>query len=129
MAQQPQTTQPAVRPQTHYRKGDLVLFRDVERFWLGLPGHTFIGRVERSWTNIHSHKLLYDLMELNVNGNRARSGIDPDYMRPLPPADAMHDIDTAPLNEPDTGAMTPAAVAWLRQHLAQHASAMPARHV
>ncbi|MFD8731996.1 hypothetical protein [Streptomyces sp. NPDC059611] len=129
MAQQPQTTQPAVRPQTHYRRGDLVLFRDVERFWLGLPGHTFIGRVERSWTNIHSHKLLYDLMELNVNGPRARSGIDPDYMRPLPPADAMHDIDTAPLNEPDTGAMTPAAVAWLRQHLAQHASAMPARPV
>ncbi|MFE1545513.1 hypothetical protein ACFW61_34355 [Streptomyces microflavus] len=127
MAQQPQTMQPAVRPQTHYRKGDLVLFRDVERFWLGLPGHTFIGRVERSWTNIHSHKLLYDLMELTVNGPRARSGIDPDYMRPLPAADAMRDIDTAPLSEPDTGAMTPAAVAWLRQHLGHDSSALPAR--
>ncbi|QRV39144.1 hypothetical protein I6J42_34235 (plasmid) [Streptomyces californicus] len=118
---------PVVRPQTRYLKGDLVLFRDVERFWLGLPGHTFVGRVERSWTNTHNHKLLYDLTELNTNGNRARAGIDPDYMRPLPAADAMRDIDTAPLNETDTGAMTPAAVAWLRQHLAQHSSASPAR--
>ncbi|MEV1048689.1 hypothetical protein [Streptomyces sp. NPDC049916] len=128
MANQPHMIQPAVRPQTRYRKGDLVLFRDVERLWLGLPGHTFIGRVERSWTNIHSQKLLYDLTELNVNGNRARAGIDPDYMRLLPSADAMHDIDTAPLSETDTGAMTPAAVAWLRQHLAQHNSALPERY-
>lgn len=50
------------------------------------------------------------------------------YMRPLPAADAMRDIDMAPLNEPDTGAMTPAAVAWLRQHLAQHSSTLPAQH-
>ncbi|WP_221355327.1 hypothetical protein [Streptomyces beigongshangae] len=124
MAQQPQT-QPAVRPKTHYIKGEIVLFRDVERFWLGLPGHTFVGRVERSWTNVHNGKLLYDLTELS--GNRARAGIDPDYMRPLPAADAMHDIDTAPLSEPDTGAMTPAAVAWLRQHLAQDNSTLPVR--
>ncbi|MFI6143654.1 hypothetical protein ACIBCC_36370 [Streptomyces griseus] len=127
MAQQPQTTQTAVRQQTRYLKGDLFLFRDVERFWLGLPGHTFIGRVERSWTNVHNGKHLYDLIELNANGNRARAGIDPDYMRPLPPADAMHDIDTAPLRETDTGAMTPAAVAWLRQHIAQVSTTAPAR--
>ncbi|MEV7317310.1 hypothetical protein AB0N56_30665 [Streptomyces microflavus] len=124
MAQQP-LTQPAVRPQIHYRKGDMVLFRDVERFWLGQPGHTFVARVERSWTNTHNGRLLYDLTELS--GNRARAGIDPDYMRPLPAADAMHDIDTAPLSEPDTGAMTPAAVAWLRQHLAQGAATLPAQ--
>ncbi|MFI1576229.1 hypothetical protein ACH4VQ_36150 [Streptomyces anulatus] len=124
MTHQPQT-KPAVRPQTRYLKGDLVLFRNVERFWLGLPGHTFIGKVERSWTNVNNGKLLYDLLELNVNGNRARAGIDPDYMRLLPAADAMHDIDTAPLSETDTGAMTPAAVAWLRQHLTQHSSTLP----
>ncbi|MFJ7209500.1 hypothetical protein ACIQWR_38965 [Streptomyces sp. NPDC098789] len=120
---QPQTQ--ATHETTSYIKGDLVLFRDVERFWLGLPGHTFVGRVVRSWTNVHSGKLLYDLVELS--GNRARAGIDPDYMRPLPAADAMHDIDTAPLSEQDTGAMTPAAVAWLRQHLGQDSSALPAR--
>ncbi|MFG2676912.1 hypothetical protein [Streptomyces sp. NPDC048445] len=123
MAQQPQT-QPAVRPKNHYIKGDMVLFRDVERFWLGQPGHTFVGRVERSWTNVHNGKLLYDLTELS--GNRARAGIDPDYMRPLPATDAMHDIDTAPLSETDTGAMTPAAVAWLRKHLAQGTATLPA---
>ncbi|MFI5905242.1 hypothetical protein [Streptomyces cyaneofuscatus] len=48
-------------------------------------------------------------------------------MRPLSAADAMRDMDTAPLNEPDTGAMTPAAVACLRQHLAQHSSALRVR--
>ncbi|MFJ8870788.1 hypothetical protein ACIRD6_34210 [Streptomyces sp. NPDC102473] len=123
MAQQPQMQ--AVQPKTHYIKGDMVLFRDVERFWLGLPGHTLVGRVERSWTNVHSGKLLYDLTELS--GNRARAGIDPAYMRLLPAADAMHDIDTAPLSETDTGAMTPAAVAWLRQHLVQDRSTLPAQ--
>ncbi|MDV5143203.1 hypothetical protein R1T08_02480 [Streptomyces sp. SBC-4] len=122
MAQQPQA---AVQPTTSYIKGDLVLFRDVERFWLGLPGHTFVGRVERAWRHADTGKVLYDLRELS--GNRARAGIDPDYMRPLPAADAMHDIDTAPLSEPDTGAMTPAAVAWLRQHLVQDSSTLPAR--
>ncbi|MFD5936777.1 hypothetical protein [Streptomyces sp. NPDC060333] len=81
--------------------------------------------MERSWRHIDTGKVLYDLTELS--GSRARAGIDPDYMRPLPATDAMHDIDTAPLSEPDTGAMTPAAVAWLRQHLGQDAAALPAR--
>lgn len=123
MAQQPPVQ--AVQPRTHYIKGDMVLFREAERFWLGLPGHTFVGRVERSWTSTHNGKLLYDLTELS--GNRARAGIDPEYMRPLPAADAMHDIDTAPLSGTDTGAMTPAAVAWLRQHLAQDRSTLSAQ--
>ncbi|MFB8415338.1 hypothetical protein ACFC63_07470 [Streptomyces albidoflavus] len=124
MTQQPQT-QPAVRPKTRYIKGDMVLFRDPERFWLGLPGHTFVGRVEWSWTDGHTSKLVYDLTELS--GNRRCAGIDPDYMRPLPAAAAMRDIDTAPLSEPDAGAMTPAAVAWLRQHLTQDNSTLPVR--
>ncbi|MFD5891119.1 hypothetical protein ACFWHQ_34860 [Streptomyces sp. NPDC060334] len=81
--------------------------------------------MERSWRHIDTGKVLYDLTELS--GSRARASIDPDYMRPLPATDAMHDIDTAPLSEPDTGAMTPAAVAWLRQHLGQDAAALPAR--
>ncbi|MFB6807626.1 hypothetical protein [Streptomyces sp. NPDC056387] len=123
MAQQPQIQ--AVQPQTRYIKGDFVLFRNVERFWLGKPGHTFVGRVERSWTHVDTGKVLYDLTELGSLSYRA--GIDPDYMRPLSAADAMHDIDTAPLGEPDTGAMTPAAVAWLRQHLVQDSSTLPVR--
>ncbi|MEH0541445.1 hypothetical protein ABZX93_32470 [Streptomyces sp. NPDC006632] len=123
MAQQPQTQ--AVQPQTRYIKGDIVLFRNVERFWLGKPGHTFVGRVERSWQHVDTGKVLYDLTELGSLSYRA--GIDPDYMRPLPAADAMHDIDIAPLSEPDTGAMSPAAVAWLRQHLVRDAAALPAR--
>ncbi|WP_327378993.1 hypothetical protein OG393_34455 (plasmid) [Streptomyces sp. NBC_01216] len=118
--QQTQTTRPAVT----YIKGDIVLFRNVERFWLGQPGHTFVGRVERSWTHVDTGKVLYDLTELGSLSYRA--GIDPDYMRPLPATDAMHDIDTAPLKEPDTGAMTSAAVAWLRQHLVRDAAALPA---
>ncbi|MFE3556940.1 hypothetical protein ACFXKW_19030 [Streptomyces sp. NPDC059193] len=115
----------AVRPKVTYTIGDLVLFRDVEKFWLGEPGHTFVGRVERSWRHVDTGKVLYDLVELSAN--RHRAGIDPDYMRLLPATDAMHDIDTAPLGETDTGAMTPAAVAWLRQHLAQDSSTLPAR--
>lgn len=124
MAQQPQTQ--AVQPTTSYIKGDIVLFRNVERFWLGQPGHTFVGRVERSWRHADTGKVLYDLTELGSLSYRA--GIDPDYMRPLPATDAMHDIDTAPLRRPDTGAMTPAAVAWLRQHLVRGISTLPAPH-
>ncbi|GHE56447.1 hypothetical protein GCM10018785_27190 [Streptomyces longispororuber] len=120
---QPQTQ--ATRPTVTYTQGDIVLVRDAERFWLGKNGHTFVGRVERSWPHADTRKVLYDLTELS--GNRTRAGIDPDYMRLLPPADAMHDIDTAPLSEPDTGALTPAAVAWLRQHLAQDTAALPAQ--
>ncbi|MGW7032663.1 hypothetical protein ACWGFX_36585 [Streptomyces xanthophaeus] len=118
--QQMQTVRPAV---TYTR--DIVLFRGVERFWLGLPGHTFVGRVEGSWRHVETRKVLYDVTELS--GNRARAGIDPDCMQLLPATDAMHDIDTAPLSETDTGAMTPAAVAWLRQHLVPEAATLPAR--
>ncbi|WP_172387704.1 hypothetical protein [Streptomyces sp. MNP-20] len=118
---QPQTQ--AVRRAVSYTKGDIVLFRVPERFWLGQSGHTFIGRVERSWLHPDTCKVHYDLTELS--DNRLRAGIDPDYMRLLPPADAMRDIDTAPLSEPETGAMAPAAVAWLRQQLTQ--DARPAR--
>jgi hypothetical protein len=78
--------------------------------------------VERSWRHADTGKLLYDVTELS--NLRYVGGIDPDYIRLLPPADAMADIDVAPLSEPDTGAMSPAAVAWLRQ-LGQDSSKLP----
>lgn len=110
---QPQTQ--AVRSTTVYSQGDIVLYRDAERFWLGKPGHTFVGRVERAWPK-GVRKVVYTLTDLS--SGYYRYNIDPAYMRLLPATAAMHDIDTAPLSEPDVGAMTPAAVAWLRQHLA-----------
>ncbi|MGW5068528.1 hypothetical protein ACWEQJ_20820 [Streptomyces cyaneofuscatus] len=120
----PQSHTPTVSTQTIYTKGDIVLFRNVEKFWLGKPEHTFVGRVERSWRHVDTGRVLYDVTELASLSYRA--GIDTDYMRLLPPADAMHDIDTAPLSETDTGAMTPAAVAWLRRYLAGGSNALPA---
>ncbi|MFF8790832.1 hypothetical protein [Streptomyces sp. NPDC015125] len=123
MSQQLQGT--ATRPQTAYAHGDFVLYRDAHRFWQGQPNHTFVAQVERSWRHAGTGKVLVDLVELS--GNRFVGGVDPDYLRLLPPADAMADIDTAPLAEADAGAMSPAAVAWLRQHLPQNAAALPAQ--
>ncbi|GGN61909.1 hypothetical protein GCM10012285_61420 [Streptomyces kronopolitis] len=115
----------ATRPQTTYTQGDFVLYRDARRFWLGQPGHTFVGRVERVWRHAETGKVFYDLVELSTN--RLVGEVDPDYMRLLPPADAMADVDTAPLAEADAGAMSPAAVAWLHQHLVQDSSKLPAQ--
>ncbi|WP_331737338.1 hypothetical protein OG520_44740 (plasmid) [Streptomyces sp. NBC_00984] len=92
-----------------YRCDDYVLYRDPERFWLGKAGHTVVCRVD-AVVPFSSSEFCYSLVRLDTSARitsaRAR------YMRLLPPADAMHDIDTAPL---DTGAadMAPAAVAWL----------------
>ncbi|MZE76771.1 hypothetical protein [Streptomyces xinghaiensis] len=119
---QPLRTQ-AVVSQTVYAEGDFVLYRDAERFWLGESDHTFVGRVHRAWRHGGTGRAVYDLIELSSNS--CVTGIDPDYMRLLPPADAMADIDTAPLTGPDTGAMPPAAVAWIRQHFAQVVPTLP----
>ncbi|WP_030739365.1 hypothetical protein [Streptomyces sp. NRRL F-2890] len=119
---QPQKTQ-YIRPTTFYRKGDLILFRDPELFWLGKPGHTFVARVEQSWTKPGSDQLRYDVTELS--SGCLHRGIHPDYMRLLPAADAMRDIDTAPLDGADAGAMSPAAVAWLRQQLQPSSAPLP----
>ncbi|MEV8103574.1 hypothetical protein [Streptomyces sp. NPDC088135] len=109
-----------------YKCDDFVLYRDPERFWAGAPTHTFVCRVDGT-IPFTSGEIRYTLARLNGGGliKLARA----QYMRLLPPADAMRDIDTAPLN---TGTvaddMTPAAVAWLRQHLGQDSSTLPARH-
>ncbi|MFJ6669004.1 hypothetical protein [Streptomyces sp. NPDC091383] len=108
---------------TAFKVDDYVLYRDPERFWRGEPGHTFVCRVS-AVVRFTSGECRYNLLPLT--GGLIRE-VQSDYMRLLPPVDAMHDIDTAPLSEPDTGAMTPATVAWLRQHLGRDSSVLPAR--
>ncbi|MGW2613146.1 hypothetical protein ACWC4A_54250 [Streptomyces mirabilis] len=102
---------------TTFRVGDYVLYRDPERFWRGEQNHTFVCRVD----NVHAHSSggnRYRLITLAGALIPAARGA---YMRLLPPADAMRDIDTAPLNaEGAADDMTAAATAWLVQ---QHAKA------
>ncbi|OII64353.1 hypothetical protein BJP40_02230 [Streptomyces sp. CC53] len=89
-----------------FKRGDFVLYRDPSRFWAGEPGHTFPCRVEKAWASGD-----YELTELK--SLRPIYGALPQYMRLLPPADAMRDIDTAPLNGEGALEMTSAAMAWL----------------
>ncbi|WP_228978438.1 hypothetical protein [Streptomyces sp. DH12] len=92
-----------------FNRGDFVLYRDPSRFWAGEPGHTFPCRVEKAWASGD-----YELTELKTL--RPIYGALPQYMRLLPPADAMRDIDTAPLQADGAAAeMTSAAMAWLAQ--------------
>ncbi|WP_063775155.1 hypothetical protein, partial [Streptacidiphilus anmyonensis] len=114
MTTEPQTT--LTPPATEYKAHDYVLYRDARAFWSGKPTHTFVCQVVRSWW-LAGGGLRYDLTTLA--DSRTIAGANPLYMRLLPPAEAMHDIDTAPLDEADPGAMTPAAVAWLRRHRQQ----------
>ncbi|MFE9468814.1 hypothetical protein ACFYNW_35345 [Streptomyces virginiae] len=100
-----------------YQRDDFVLYRDPERFWRGEANHTFVCRVSRTNTYV-SGGVRYTL--LPVQGGVINDAMG-EYMRLLPPADAMRDIDTAPLNT--VGAadeMTAAAMAWLTQ---QHRTA------
>ncbi|OEJ36330.1 hypothetical protein BGK72_38890 [Streptomyces agglomeratus] len=97
-----------------FKPGDFVLFRDPNLFWSGKPNHTFVCRITRSWTN-NTHDLLPLVSGLPIHEAR------PEYMRLLPPLDAMRDIDSAPLNTDGAADdMTAAAIAWLTQ---QHATA------
>ncbi|MER7826948.1 hypothetical protein ABTX85_30810 [Streptomyces sp. NPDC096097] len=105
------TTNPVVAV---FKDGDYVLYRDPAMYWAGKPGHTFVCRVKKAWATG-----VYDLTALL--SDRLVEFARPDYMRLLPPIDAMRDIDTAPLHTDGAAAdMTAAALAWLTQ---QHATA------
>lgn len=97
-------TKPA--PDRRYGYGEYVLYRDPNLFWAGKPGHTFPCRVELD---------LIDLTLRDLRTGREIADVDPDYVRPLPAADAMRDIDVAPLSTDHPG-LNPAAVAWLHQN-------------
>ncbi|MEU7031424.1 hypothetical protein AB0A60_32610 [Streptomyces sp. NPDC046275] len=107
-------TQKTTTPTAVFADGDYVLYRDPELYWTGQSGHTFVCRVSRVWMSG-----VYNLTAL-VSGRRVEY-VKPDYMRLLPPVDAMRDIDTAPLHADGAADdMTAAALAWLTQ---QHATA------
>ncbi|MER7832203.1 hypothetical protein [Streptomyces sp. NPDC095602] len=104
---------PTTTPTVTFHAGDMVLYRDADRFWAGEPGHTFVCRVVRTEPDG-----TYELS--NVKTLHRIVGARADYMRLLPPADTMRDIDTAPLNTDGTAAdMTSAATAWLAQQSAR----------
>lgn len=112
---------------TTFQRGDFVLYRDPARFWRGEQAHTFVCLIEdvRNYTNAQTRYRLSPLTGGVIPEARG------EYMRLLPPADAMRDIDTAPLNtDMVADDMSAAAVAWLTQ---QHATAnrapqLPAHH-
>ncbi|MEW1699458.1 hypothetical protein [Streptomyces sp. NPDC091278] len=100
------TTKPVVAV---FKEGDYVLYRDPELYWTRQSGHTFVCRVRKAWATG-----TYNLTALAAN--RVIEFVQGDYMRLLPPLDAMRDIDTAPLNGDNAAdGMTAAAFAWLTQ--------------
>ncbi|MEV8455525.1 hypothetical protein AB0467_28465 [Streptomyces sp. NPDC052095] len=107
----PKAATPTATAEDTYRVEDYVLYRDPEKFWTGQAGHTTVCQVT-AIVRFSSGERRYALSRLDGQGviGQARAR----YMRLLPPADVMHDIDTAPLTA-GTGVadMTSAAVAWL----------------
>ncbi|MFH9016100.1 hypothetical protein ACH4C6_32565 [Streptomyces sp. NPDC017943] len=96
---------------TVFTVGDYVLYRDPALFWAGKPGHTTICRV--AWAGGHRYTLE------PVTGGLVRE-VQGDYLRLLPPIDAMRDIDTATLSDDAVAdGMIAGASAWLSQ---QHVS-------
>ncbi|WP_394427214.1 hypothetical protein [Streptomyces sp. SGAir0957] len=101
---------------TVFHVDDYVLYRDPALFWTGQPDHTFVCRITS--TVPYATGTRYNLAP--VTGGLIRD-VQSGYMRLLPAADAMRDIDTAPLNaDSPADGMTAAAMAWLAQ---QHATA------
>ncbi|QKW55037.1 hypothetical protein [Streptomyces buecherae] len=100
-----------------FAAGDYVLYRDPNLFWRGESDHTkvcWIYDCQRYATGVR-----YTLHP--VTGGTI-SNAQGDYMRLLPPADAMRDIDTTPVN-----ALGSAAVAWLTQQASTERPELPAR--
>lgn len=93
--------------QIGFQLHDFVLYRDAVAFWAGKPDHTFVCQV------VHTSHGLFELED--VRGGRKFCRADSRYMRLLPLADCMRDIDVAPLASDDSR-LRPAAVAWLEQY-------------
>lgn len=96
--------------QQGFKRGDFVLYRDPARYWTGQPNHTFVCQITFSW---HTGEWNLRAVETGVETYR----VSEEYMRLLPAAEAMVDIDTAPLRADNAAAaMDASALAWLVQN-------------
>jgi hypothetical protein len=108
-------TKPA--PPKVYQGGDYVLYRNPEKYLTGRSDHTTVARIvagecgERSHFHFRNERVtVVDL----ATGERLTC-VQAAYLRRIPAADVMRDIDEAPLNA-EHPELVPAAVAWLQQH-------------
>jgi signal peptidase I len=101
-------TKPAPRDAKGFKVGDYVLFRDPERFLTGQPDHTVVAVV---WDNFSHYP---NQVPIKVLPSRQERDVDPRWLRLIPAADIMRDVDEAPLAG-DVLEMPAAAVAWLEQ--------------
>jgi len=93
--------------------GTYVLYRDADRFLAGLPDHTRIGRVVPDATYItHADFATVQFLDGDMRVLRAAPRA---YLRVIPAAEIMADIDTAPLALLDQAGPLSAAAAWLVQ--------------
>ncbi|MFG2910910.1 hypothetical protein ACGF13_38420 [Kitasatospora sp. NPDC048286] len=101
---QPHTTPAPAKP----RPGTYVLYRDADRYLAGNPDHTQVCKV------LPDPHLPQDKAPLRVLATDEVIRYAPvAYMRPIDPAELMHDIDTAPLDTLGDGRLMTAAGAWL----------------
>ncbi|MEV4616979.1 hypothetical protein AB0K43_30940 [Kitasatospora sp. NPDC049258] len=106
-------TQPDTRPATttapfRPAPGDYVLYRDADRYLTGQPDHTQVCKVLPYGQHQRDRSTIEALATDEVFPFAPIA-----YMRPIDPAELMHDIDTAPLDALGDGRLMTAAGAWL----------------
>ncbi|MFJ5122954.1 hypothetical protein [Kitasatospora sp. NPDC088548] len=111
------TTPAPVKP----TPGTYVLFRDMDRYLTGHPDHTQICKV---LVDSHHREDKADLVVLVTREVIRFAPVV--FMRPLDPAELMHDIDTAPLDSLGDGRLMTAAGAWLAAQARQAKTNSPA---
>ncbi|MFG3585080.1 hypothetical protein [Streptomyces sp. NPDC047990] len=90
-----------------FSRDDFVLYRDPIKWLNGQAGHTRVFRVESSADSL--------LVLVDIASGARVTNADRLYVRPIPAAYIMRDVDAAPLSA-DYPELTPAAVAWLEQN-------------
>ncbi|MFE2728367.1 hypothetical protein [Kitasatospora sp. NPDC059327] len=93
--------------------GTYVLYRDVDRYLAGVPGHT---RPCRVIDHPADHLTAGCSSLLDLRTHETLPSVPALYLRVLDPAELMHDIDTAPLDAAGDGRLMTAAGAWLAAH-------------